>query len=75
MMANFERLGIGELAHHHRHIMELGDLRRAPASLARDDLERLGIALDGRTRIGAMTPFSRTEAARSPSASSANFPR
>ncbi len=41
----FERLGVGHLAHHHRHVVELGHLGRAPAPLARDDLELICHAL------------------------------
>ncbi len=43
----FERLAVAHLAHHHRHIVQLGQLGRPPAPLARDDLECVDVAGDG----------------------------
>jgi len=38
---DLECLGVRHFAHHHRHIVELGELGCAPAPLARDDLKIL----------------------------------
>ncbi len=43
----FEGFRILHLADDHRHVMQLGALRRAPAPLARHDLETVAHALDG----------------------------
>ena len=71
---DFQRLGVGQLAHHHRHVMQLGHLGRAPAALARHDLVacRRRWAAPG---WACSTPFSLIEAARSASGSSAKVLR
>jgi hypothetical protein len=40
----FERLRVGRLHHRDRHLVQAGALRRAPAPLAGDDLEIVGLA-------------------------------
>ena len=42
----FERLAVAHLAHHDRHVVQLGQLGGAPAALARHDLVSVGFAGD-----------------------------
>ena len=39
---DFQRLAVGHLAHHHRHVMQLGQLGGPPAAFARHDLIAVG---------------------------------
>ena len=47
---DFQRLVVRQFAHHHRHVVQLGHLRGAPAALARHDL--IGIGTDGPDQDG-----------------------
>ena len=72
---DLEHLQVVELAHQGRDLMQAGQLRRAPAPLAGDDLILPGRRAKGRTRIGWITPRSRIESASSPSASASKLRR
>ena len=52
---DFQRLAIRQLAHHHRHVMQLGHLGSAPATLARHDL--IAVGADGPHQDGRQHAF------------------
>ena len=68
---DLERVAVADIDRHDRHLVQAGDLRRAPAALAGDDLDN-GPArrLTGRTTIGWITPCCLIESASSPSSAS-----
>ena len=47
---DFQRLVVGQFAHHHRHIVQFGELSGAPAALARHDL--IAVRADGPDQDG-----------------------